>query len=180
MDISTDEEGTAQPSRQRGGGSGGGAAGASGMGAAGARARRLGVLCASMHETSSSLRLLFVCALLSSTPPNPPPLPAGQLGAVGRQLGAILGSIVHQLRNIKKTEYGYVKPTKVYDLVFGRVVGGSRLWDVRCVWWWWWFVGGVVVGGGISLASCTASTPNRAWGRRRTLETRITIAAGRL
>jgi hypothetical protein len=48
-------------------------------------------------------------------------LPAGQLGAVGRQLGTILASIVQQLRN-QKMQWGGPALTKVYDLVFGKVV----------------------------------------------------------
>lgn len=48
---------------------------------------------------------------------------AGQLGTVGRQLGVILASIVQQLRN-KKMRWG-TGMTKVYELVFGKVVGAS-------------------------------------------------------
>jgi len=44
------------------------------------------------------------------------------LGTVGQHLGSILTTIVHKLRQIKKM-FGYpAKMTKVYDLVFGKVV----------------------------------------------------------
>ena len=47
---------------------------------------------------------------------------AGQLGAVGRQLGSILSNIVSELRAIKKPWGEQGKLAKVYDLVFGMVV----------------------------------------------------------
>ena len=53
--------------------------------------------------------------------------PAGQLGTVGRQLGAILVGIVQQLRSTKLMWGG--KSCKVYELVFGKVVSGA----VACV-----------------------------------------------
>lgn len=49
---------------------------------------------------------------------------AGQLGTVGRQLGAILSSIVSGLRTMKK-ESGK-QSTKIYDLVFGKLVSPDR------------------------------------------------------
>ncbi|KAI3432621.1 hypothetical protein D9Q98_004167 [Chlorella vulgaris] len=47
---------------------------------------------------------------------------AGQLGTVGRQLGAILSSIVQQLRNMKMptTLSGTVKTVREYEVVFGK------------------------------------------------------------
>lgn len=70
--------------------------------------------CHTPGHTCLNILFLTILSLLSSV--------AGQLGTVGRQLGTILSSIVQQLRNIKK-QFGYpAKLTRVYELVFGKVV----------------------------------------------------------